>query len=46
MDHTLGHEVAVGPLPERSGPLTDLRIGAPLLDEHGDEVRAEIDDAR
>jgi crotonobetainyl-CoA:carnitine CoA-transferase CaiB-like acyl-CoA transferase len=26
MDHTLGHEHAVGPLPERSGPLTDVRV--------------------
>ena len=26
MDHTLGHERAVGALPERSGPLTDIRI--------------------
>ena len=26
MDNTRGHEVAVPPLPERSGPLTDIRI--------------------
>jgi len=26
MDHTLGHQRAVGPLPERSGPLTDIRV--------------------
>ena len=26
MDHTLGHERAVLPLPERGGPLTDIRI--------------------
>lgn len=26
MEHTSGHERAVGPLPERSGPLTDLRV--------------------
>ena len=26
MDHTRGHERAVPPLPERSGPLTDIRV--------------------
>ena len=26
MDHTLGHQRAVAPLPERSGPLTDVRV--------------------
>ena len=26
MDHTLGHERAVRPLPARGGPLTDIRI--------------------
>ena len=26
MDHTLGHLQAVPPLPERSGPLTDIRV--------------------
>ena len=26
MDHRLGHEHAIPPLPERSGPLTDIRI--------------------